>query len=300
MDSENIQLDLNEIFNEILRKKWVVLISFAVFSIAGVLYSLSLPNIYKADILLVPSSSDGQMQKLAGQFGGLAALTGINVGASSENKTSLGLATLTSRLFINDFIDSHKILLPLMAIEKWDPVTGDVVIDSSLYDIEKNVWIRPVKAPKESKPSDWEAYKKFLLNLEYKKVPENGFISVSYQSQSPILAAKWVSLLVADLNSWLKRAEIAEINSNIDFLKEQVSNTGVTEMKKIFYQLIEEQVKNLMLAQSQNEYAFKIIDPAVIPEEKNSPKRALICILTSFLGFSLSILMIVLKYTRKR
>ena len=72
-------------------------------------------------------------------------------------------------------------------------------------------------------------------------------------------------------------------------------------MQSVFYQLIEEQTKNLMLAQVQDEFAFKIIDPAVVPEEKAGPKRALICVLAVLLGgmLGMGIVLIRFAFTKK-
>ena len=58
----------------------------------------------------------------------------------------------------------------------------------------------------------------------------------------------------------------------------------------VFFQMIEEQLKNKMLAEVQDEFVFKVIDPGVIPEEKAGPKRALICVLATMLGGILSVL----------
>ncbi len=55
-------------------------------------------------------------------------------------------------------------------------------------------------------------------------------------------------------------------------------------MQSTFYKLIEEQTKSLMLAEVQEEFVFRVIDPAVVPELKDSPKRALICILGMLFG----------------
>lgn len=48
-------------------------------------------------------------------------------------------------------------------------------------------------------------------------------------------------------------------------------------MQNTFYKLIEEQTKSLMLAEVQEEFVFKVVDPSVVPEVKYEPKRYLIC-----------------------
>ena len=67
-------------------------------------------------------------------------------------------------------------------------------------------------------------------------------------------------------------------------------------MQTIFYQLIEEQTKTIMLANVRKDYVFKTIDPAIIPEEKDKPKRALIVILGTMLGGMLSIFISLILY----
>jgi hypothetical protein len=52
-------------------------------------------------------------------------------------------------------------------------------------------------------------------------------------------------------------------------------------LKTVFYQLIEEQMKTVMLANITDEYFLQTIDPAVVPEESESPKRALMLVLFS-------------------
>ena len=51
-----------------------------------------------------------------------------------------------------------------------------------------------------------------------------------------------------------------------------------------FFILIEEDIKILSIANTKSEYIFKIIDPAIVPQLKSAPSRALICIVMTFLG----------------
>ena len=60
--------------------------------------------------------------------------------------------------------------------------------------------------------------------------------------------------------------------------------------------MIEEQAKVIMLAEVREEYVFKTIDPAIIPELKFKPKRALVCLLITFLGGVLSVLIVLVRY----
>ena len=45
----------------------------------------------------------------------------------------------------------------------------------------------------------------------------------------------------------------------------------------------------MMLVNVREEYIFKTVDPAIVPEEKIKPRRSIICITGTFIGVALSI-----------
>jgi uncharacterized protein involved in exopolysaccharide biosynthesis len=73
-------------------------------------------------------------------------------------------------------------------------------------------------------------------------------------------------------------------------------------MRNVFYGLIEEQTKTLMLAEASAEYALKTLSPAKVPEEKWGPKRLLVSVLGTFLGLLLGtfVWMVFLQYRLSR
>jgi LPS O-antigen subunit length determinant protein (WzzB/FepE family) len=67
----------------------------------------------------------------------------------------------------------------------------------------------------------------------------------------------------------------------------------------MLFSLIEEQTKTLMLANVREEYVFKTVDPAVVPERKSKPMRVFIVILTALLsGFFMSMIVVVRYFNR--
>lgn len=66
-------------------------------------------------------------------------------------------------------------------------------------------------------------------------------------------------------------------------------------MQQVFYQLIESETRTVMLANAQREYVFKTIDPAVVPQEKSAPKRALIAVLATMLGGILGVFVVLIR-----
>ncbi|UGA57365.1 Wzz/FepE/Etk N-terminal domain-containing protein [Vibrio sp. VB16] len=297
------EIDLRELFLALWKGKLTIIFFTLVFSVAGVLYALSQPNTYKADVILASSGDSGQsgMAAMASQFGGLASLAGINLGGGSTDNKAMSLAVLNSRLFLNAFIKKHDLLVPLMASTEWNASTGVLVIDPELYDEATQQWVREVPAGKSIVPTDWEAFKMFKKEvLSSAETKDSGLVTLSVTHFSPIIAQQWATWLVEDLNSWMKEKSLSETKRNIGYLQQQIEKTVVSDMQSVFYQLIEEQTKNLMLAEVEVEFSFKTIDPAVIPEEKAGPKRALICVLATLLGGMLGVGVVLVRFAFRK
>ena len=54
-----------------------------------------------------------------------------------------------------------------------------------------------------------------------------------------------------------------------------------------------------MLAEVRPEYVFKTIDPAIAPEKKSKPSRALICIIGTFIGGVLGVVLVAIRHFGK-
>lgn len=293
------EIDLRELWNVVWRGKWIIIAVTAVFAVGSVIYALSLPNIYQSNALLAPSddAQGGGMSRMAGQLGGLASLAGISMGgAAGDDKVAVAMAVMKSRKFITGFIEKYEVLPELMAVEQWSRGSRELVFDSEIYDAEEGVWVREVAPPKEAKPSSWEAYKKFMQVLSVSQDKDTGFVTVSVEHQSPSVAERWVSLLVDNVNEVMKEKDVAEAQRSIEFLQGQLASVTIADMRTVFYQLIEEQTKTIMLAEVREEYVFSTIDPAVIAEEKTKPKRAFISMLGVVLGGVLGVLLGFIRY----
>ncbi|AWG80010.1 TPA: LPS O-antigen length regulator [Vibrio parahaemolyticus] len=296
------EIDLRDLVKVIWKGKWLITSITLLFAIGSVIYALSLPNIYKADALLAPTESvnGGGLSKMAGQFGGLAALAGVNLVGAESSQADLAVQVMQSRQFIERFINKHELLIPIMATKGWDLTQNELIIDKDAYDPTSGEWLRDPKGLRGAKPSAQEAFEVFLKEiLTIKSDKESGLYSLSINYYSPYIAQQWVEWLVEDINKVMRERTIKESSQNLAYLNTQLQKTAVADMQGTFYKLIEEQTKSLMLAEVQEEFVFKVVDPAVVPEIKAKPNRALICILGTFLGALLSVIMVVFYYIKK-
>ena len=292
------EIDLKELFLVLWAGKWVIAGITALGGAIAVVVALSLPNIYTSSALLAPAeSSNGGMSALMKQYGGLASLAGVSLpGGGDSSKAALAMELMKSRAFLGEFIERHDILPELMAAESWDAATGGLRFDDSLYDVESGAWVRDVDPPKQPKPSSQEAHEAFIDVLSVSEGKDTGFVTVSVEHLSPITAQTWVTWLVDDINQAVRDQDVAEANRSIDYLKDQAATTALAELQSVFFELIQSQTETVMLAQVRPEYVFKTIDPAVVPEQKSKPNRALICVLGTLLGGMLGVLVVLVRH----
>jgi len=278
------EVDLRQLLRVAWRGKWVVIGITFIFAVTSVYYAKNLPDLYRAQALLAPSeeSQGGGMSAMAGKFGGLASLAGVSLEGS--DKAMVAIEVMKSRQFLNAFIEKYDLLVPLIAATNWNRKSGQLTIDPRAYDKVSKRWIRNVSLPKKAKPSPWEAYREFSKVLSVSQNKATGLVTISVEHYSPVLAKHWTAGLIVEINAYMRERDVAEATKSIQYLTEKLKTTPVADMRTVFSQMIEEQTKVMMLAEVRDEYVFSTIDPAVVPEEKTKPKRALICMLGVILG----------------
>ena len=296
------EIDLRELFHVLWSGKWLIGgITFA-GTVIAVIVALMLPNIYRAEALLAPNQDEGAggLSALAAQYGGLASLAGINLGSGSSDKTALGLEILKSRKFISNFIQLHDILVPMMAAKGWDLETGELKIDSDIYDVSAKKWVRKARPPRKTIPSLQEAYEEFseeILSITQDK--QTGFVTIVVQHYSPAVAKQWVDWLVQDINATVMRQDVDEAEQAIEYLNKQIAATSLADLQNVFFRMIEEQTKTVMLAEVSNEYLLRTLDPAVAPEKKAKPLRALIVLISAIFSGVLATLLVFVMALRE-
>ena len=190
----------------------------------------------------------------------------------------------------------EKVVLDLMAVDHWDAASGALVYDPDVFDVKSQTWVREVDYPYQVQPSAQEAHEAFLEILSLSEDKETSFITIAIKHQSPVVAQAWVTLIIEAVTEELRGSDVEEAQGSIAFLEQQRAQTSLVSLDEVFAQLIEEQTKTIMLANVSKDYVFNVIDPAVVPELKSEPKRALICILGTLLGGMFGVLLVLVRH----
>jgi LPS O-antigen subunit length determinant protein (WzzB/FepE family) len=294
--SHDDEIDLRELFSVLWAGKKVIVAITSLFAVAAVVYALSIANEYKASIVIAPAQQEGGgLSGALGQLGGLASLAGVSLGGGGGSEAAVAQEIMQSWGFVEQFIVNNELEVEVFAAEGWNKTSNVLTIDSDLYDKDSNKWLIDEDGQLRA-PTSWELYEAFSKRLSVSEDKKSGLTSVSIEYFSPIVAKNWVDLYVAAINEHMRQRKLSQVNSNIEYLQAQIEKTSIAEMREVFYQIIEEQVKNKMLAEASPEYAFVTVSPSMVPEEKSKPKRALMCILGTLLGGLLSVLYVLVRH----
>ena len=207
-----------------------------------------------------------------------SSLLGGLLGSSSEMNLSSGqvtkeeaLAVLTSRKFLENFVEERQ-LLKILFPKSWDSENKKWVVDRE--DIPQN--------------SDGFELLSSSLNISFDK----SLISVEFIHGEKDIVAYILNDLIDEVNSFIRMQSIAASGKNINFLKNEIANTQLAGSQEMLYRLVETEIQSIMLANTRQDYAFKIIDPAVEPLHPAGPNRKLIVIIGTLVGFILTIFLV--------
>ena len=292
------EIDLRELFYVLLEGKWIIVSLTAFVSIIGVIYSLLLPNIYESKAMLVPVNSSSGISRALGSYSGLAGLAGISLpSGGDEGNSAKAIQKISSLSFFENNILPNIHLPDLMAVKSWNSKTNTLTFDDSIYDTNSNTWIRDFSYPQQQIPSAQESFEVFkTAHLSLSEDKKSGFITLAIKHQSPFIAKQWVELVINQVNAFYRQKDKSESEKAVSYLNQQISITGLSEIKQVIAQLLQEETKKLTLIEANQYYVFDYIDPPAVMEKKSEPKRALICILSALLGGMLSILLVLIRH----
>ena len=261
------------------------------FSICSIFYALNQDNIYKSEALLA-IAGESNTQGIASEYSGIASMAGIKLPSSgSENKSDLAMAMLDSRDFLRILIEKNPNFLPLIfAVDSYELSTNTIKYDNSIFNAKDNTWTREASYPLSSKPSYIEAHSKFKKIFQINKSKDTGYISISLEHHSPVIAKTFLDEIIFQLNQSSRKKKLIETSESLEYLKEKAIVTKTAPISSAINNLIEAQLKTQMMAQITDDYLLQVIDAPYVPEVRSKPNRAIICVMGSIIGFMLSAL----------
>ena len=255
--TEESEIDLFELIR-ILLLRWKTIVSVTILCmVAAFVYALSVPEVFKAEALLAPVQKEQTRSSSAFEkFGGLAAIAGIPI--SDDSNVQEVIATLKSGKFLQAFIERKKLLS---------------VLFKDIWDSENQTWL--VESA-EDQPSILKGIASLKTVLSVAEDKKSGLITLSITWKDPEVAAQWANDLVEQLNEQLRNRAITDSQKRIGYLEQELAKTTLQDMRSVLYNLLESEKQKAMLANVNEDFALRVIDPAVVPEGRALPNRRLI------------------------
>lgn len=254
-------------------RKLIYIVVLVCGIIAGV-FAIFSEKEYKAtvQVSVVTNDQKGAVGGMMSQFGELASLAGVSVGGESEKFEAIAL--LQSHILTERFIQQND-LLPILFWKLWDA--------------KNKRWM--TKDPK-GIPTLWKGDAQFRKIRSVVQDPKTGLVTVSITWRDPVLAAEWANGLVKMTNEQTRDRAIRESERNIAYLRDQATKTALVPVQMALSNLMENEYKQAMMAGGNEEYALKVIDPAIPPETPSSLRRSFIVLIGLGGGLFISVLFV--------
>jgi len=297
--SINEEIDLIQLIKILMRGKWIILSITSIASILVVIYSLSLPNIYKSEALLSPVTSQKGLAGAVQNFSGLASLAGINLPSEgTDSNAGKALEKVSSLSFFQEQILPNIFVPDLLAVESWSRGENLINYDNEIYDSVTGSWTRDVEPYQSPEPSVQESFRAFGEHIGISKDLKTGFIKLSVKHQSPYVAQAWAELIILKINAFYKDKDKEEAEASVRYLNTQIAQTSYAEIREVISQLLQQQTQKLTLIEANDYYVFEYIDPPAVMERKAEPMRAMICIIGAILGGLLGCIIVLFRHYR--
>ena len=204
------EIDLGEIFGVLWESKKLIILITSVVAICSIVYSLTLPNYYSSESVLI--ARDSQNSSTLSQYSGLASLAGVDLPSSGDTAVFEVMEIIKSREFVKHLITFENVLPSIMAAKSYDAASQELYFDPKIYNVKTKTWIREPSKNKGSKPSYIEAHKEYHSLLSISQDAKTGLVSIMVEHISPIFAKDFLTLIIKEANTLNRDIDIDTSN----------------------------------------------------------------------------------------
>ncbi|MCG5549110.1 Wzz/FepE/Etk N-terminal domain-containing protein [Halorhodospira halochloris] len=263
------EIDLVDLIRTLWSWKWVIILSTMIGTLGAGAYGYVQPTEYRAEALVSPTQDRGG-GGLGGNIGGLAGMAGIDIDEGVA-VTDRALALMRSRRFLQPLIEEAE-LLPYLFPEHWDEEEG--AWKEEIWRVKERSWQEEdeqwrdgdkIKLPH---PLPRHGVGRLRSAIDHSE-DDGGLMKIAVVWEDREVAANLANLLVERTNAVMREEEINRLDRRLNHLREQVSNTTISGVREALYNIMESNYKSQAVAQTEREYIFSIIDPA-LPDDAST------------------------------
>lgn len=159
----------------------------------------------------------------------------------------------------------------------------------------------PVLFPDQPSKSAQDAYQLFVRDMfTVQQDKSTHLVTVAIEWTDREQAADWVNDLVSRINDVMRQRAIQISDANLHYLREEWNRSQFTSLRDTASSLMEAQLNSRMMAATQPDYAFRVIDLASPPDANKSvrPKRIVFALLGAMIGGLVSFVLCSMRLSR--
>ncbi len=130
----------------------------------------------------------------------------------------------------------------------------------------------------------WKRYKFVQNNFDAEYDRLSGNMTLDYVDRDQEMARRTLSYFIDDLRDRLRKEEIRSADEALDSLQEAAIKTSDSMLRSQIYELISKQVEREKVAQAEADFAFKIIEPPVVPDRPYWPRPVMYAVVMGLLA----------------
>lgn len=250
-----------------------------VFIVLTVVRLLLMDNIYTSDctLVLLPPERVATQAQMTGAGGGVLGQLIGSFGGASDIYASI--AFLKSRPILDAVIERFD-LKPSLFPRKWDAA--------------KAAW------KKSEEPSDWRARLALAKRVDVGFDDYTGLVTLVVHWPDGQKARDIADGFLEISNSMLRQQAIEEGQRRVEELYKESDAAAAAEVSALLADEITRSVSRLASIRARIDYAFRVVDPPIVPEKKSWPPRTLILLAVGFIVGLIEIGIVAGVYLRDR
>ena len=270
-------LDIREFIATIIAGRWLLVLSSLSFGLFGVWLASTSPDMYRSEaIVIVNPETMNDTSSSTNMPRALLGLATLSQGSLRPSRVDIALEILQSREFLVSFARNRSMVPDLLAVDRWDPTTGKLILDSNLFDVEQFKWIQ-WSGEGHFKPTDEDIFVSLLPRVIVERKNDNrGILKISLEHQSPLLAKQWLEWIVHDLNQRMRTDSSNRAADTVARVTDQIGTVSDVDARNFLFDIIRTQTMARMLAEGHENYVFEMLDPPNLPNSRVRPRKVLI------------------------
>jgi len=289
---EEDEIDLRELWQTILKGKKIIVRVVIIIVSMTLLYALKSPNIYKSEVVLIPTA-EASGPSLGG-LGGLAAMAGVSVAGGGSMTPDIAFSSLLNNYeFMKKFVEKNKI------VEHYSDVNVDenyvfALGFRGIYDLFRS---EPSDDDLEDIPYDEKAYKiieALQKNFSISSDKKTALITVSYMDSDRMYPPQMINTFLRDASKYLVDNNLRIINTKLLYFEKEMRKAEGFELRQSLSTMISKILQDKVMIQSKVYYQCDVLtEPSVAYiKDKTKPKRGLILVVAFVTSIILGIFLV--------